>query len=54
MFERDVMTLHKRVIDFKRFQMKHYPQVTEENDNRIKENFRTGAAAHSMRLYLKQ
>lgn len=33
MFEKDVITLHKRVIKFKHFQMKHYPEVTEKNDN---------------------
>lgn len=33
MFEKDVLTLHKRVINFKQFQMRHYPQITEKNDN---------------------
>ncbi len=33
MFEEDVMTLHKRVADFKCFQREYYPEVTEENDN---------------------
>ena len=33
MFAKDAMTLHKRVIEFKHFQKKHYPQITEENDN---------------------
>lgn len=33
MFEEDVTRLHKCVNALKRFQRKHYPQVTEENDN---------------------
>lgn len=33
MLEKDAVTLHKQVMEFKRFQKKHYPQMTEENDN---------------------
>ncbi|MCI9082106.1 MAG: hypothetical protein HFI70_07320 [Lachnospiraceae bacterium] len=33
MFEKDIVTLHKQVMEFKRFQKKYYPQMTEENDN---------------------
>lgn len=33
MFEKNVMTLHNRVMAFKNFQKEYYPQMTEENDN---------------------
>ena len=33
MFEKDIVTLHKQVMEFKRFQKKYYPQMTKENDN---------------------
>lgn len=33
MFEKDIMTLHQRVMEFKQFQKKNYPKMTEENDN---------------------